>query len=100
MSKEKLKGEIYRRKVTFSLKAPKARQASLVGDFNNWDTAANSMKLDTDGSWKLSIILPPGRYEFKFFVDGKWREGSKDKQAVPNNFGTLNHVLIVPEKGE
>jgi 1,4-alpha-glucan branching enzyme len=100
MSEEESKMKIYRRKVTFSLKAPKAREVSLVGDFNNWDTGANSMKLDKNGSWKVSLIFPPGRYEFKFFVDGKWREGSKDKQTVPNCFGTLNHVLIVPEKGK
>lgn len=70
-----------------------------MGDFNNWDTGANPMKLDKDGSWKVSLIFPPGRYEFKFLVDGKWREGLKGEQTVLNCFGTLNNVLIVPEKG-
>ena len=79
MSKEESKGKIYRRKVTFSLKAPNAREVSLVGDFNNWDAGASSMKLDKDGSWKVSLIFPSGRYEFKFLVDGKWREGSKEE---------------------
>ena len=100
MAQEESKKKIYRRRVTFSLKAPSAREVSLVGDFNNWDAGANSMKMDRDGSWKVSIIFPPGRYEFKFFVDGKWREGSKDEQTVPNCFGTLNNVLIIPEKGK
>lgn len=90
----------HRRKVTFSLKAPKAKEVFLVGDFNNWDTGANSMKLVNDGLWRISLILSPGRYEFKFFIDGEWREGSKDKHKVPNCFGTLNHVLVVPEKGK
>jgi len=71
-----------------------------VGDFNNWDAGANPMKLDKDGSWKVSLIFPPGRYELKFLVDGKWREGSKEEQTVPNCFGTLNNVLIVHEKGK
>ena len=100
MSKEDPKRKIYRRKVTFSLKAPKAKEVFLVGDFNNWDVRANSMKLDKEGSWKASLIFTPGRYEFKFLVDGKWRVGSKKVQTVLNCFGTLNHVLIVPEKGE
>jgi 1,4-alpha-glucan branching enzyme len=98
MSKEESKRKIYRCKVTFSLREPNAREVSLVGDFNNWDAGANSMKLDKDGSWKVSLIFPPGRYEFKFLADGKWREGSKEEQTVPNCFGTLNNVLIVPEK--
>ena len=100
MSEEDSNRKIYRRKVTFSLKAPNAREVSLVGDFNNWDAGANSMKLDKDGRWKESLIFPPGRYEFKFLVDGKWREGSKKEQTALNCFGTLNHVLIVPEKGK
>lgn len=98
MSKEELKRKIYRRKVTFSLKAPNAKEVSLAGDFNNWDSGANTMKRDKDGSWKVSLTFSPGRYEFKFLVDGKWREGSKKEQTVFNCFGTLNNVLIVPEK--
>jgi 1,4-alpha-glucan branching enzyme len=100
MSNEELKRKIYGRKVRFSLKAPNAREVSLVGDFNNWDAGANSMKLDKDGFWKTTLIFPPGRYEFKFLVDGKWREGSKKAQTVLNSFGTLNNLLIVPEKGQ
>ena len=100
MSKEESKRKNYRRKITFSLKAPNAKEVFLVGDFNNWDVRTNSMKLDKDGSWKISLIFLPGRYEFKFLVDGKWRVGSKKVQTVLNCFGTLNHVLIVPEKGE
>ena len=100
MSKEESKRKIYRRKITFSLKAPDAKEVFLAGDFNYWDTGANPMKLDEDGSWKVSLILNPGRYEFKFLVDGKWREGRKEEQTVPNRFGTLNNVLIIPEKGK
>ena len=98
MSKEESKGKVYRRKVRFSLKAPNATQVSLVGDFNDWDTKAHSMKPEKDGSWKVSVIFPPGRYEFKFLVDGNWREGSKKEQTVLNCFGTLNNVLIIPDR--
>ena len=100
MSKEESKRKIYRRKITFSLKAPNAKEVFLVGDWNKWDIQANPMKLDKDGSWKVSLIIPPGRYEFKLLVDGKWREGTKEEQTVPNSFGTFNNVLIVPEKGK
>jgi len=99
MSKEDSKRRSSGRGVRFSLKAPNAKEVFLVGDFNNWDAGANPMKLDEDGSWKVSLIIPPGRYEFKLLVDGKWREGTKEEKTAPNCFGTLNNVLIVPEKG-
>jgi 1,4-alpha-glucan branching enzyme len=100
MMKEESKKKSSRRRVMFSLKAPNARAVFLVGDFNNWDAGANPMKLEEDGRWKISLILLPGRHEFKFLVDGKWREGTKEEQTVPNGFGTLNNVLMIPEKRE
>ena len=98
MATEGPKGKIYRRKVRFSLKAPHAKEVALVGDFNDWDAGAHSMEQDNDGSWKASVIFPPGRYEFKFLVDGEWREGSKKELTVTNCFGTLNNVLIIPDR--
>jgi len=98
MSKEESKRKSSKRGVRFSLKSPNAKEVFLVGDFNNWDTRANPMKLDEDGLWKIRLLIPPGRYEFKLLVDGKWREGTKEEQTVPNCFGTLNNVMIVSEK--
>jgi len=100
MPQEKSNKEIYRRRVTFSLKAARAKEVSLLGDFNNWDAAATPMKCDKDGIWKSTLILPSGRYEFKFLVDGRWREASKDEPCAPNSFGTLNNVLVIAEKSD
>jgi 1,4-alpha-glucan branching enzyme len=98
MSPETAKSKIYRRRVTFSLKAARAKRVSLLGDFNNWDAGATPMKRDKDGIWKSTLILSAGRYEFKFLLDGKWREASKAEPSVPNAFGTLNNVLVIEEK--
>ena len=100
MPQEIVKRKIYRRRVTFALKAPRAKEVSLLGEFNNWDAAATPMKRDKDGIWKTTLILPSGRYEFKFLVDGKWREAAKAEPSVPNSFGTLNNVLVIAEKSE
>ena len=100
MSRENSNKKIYRRKVTFSLKDARAKEVSLLGDFNNWDAAATPMQRDKDGIWKSTLILPSGRYEFKFLVDGRWREASKAEPSVPNSFGTLNNVLVIAEKSE
>ena len=97
MVEERSNKQAKTRRVTFSLKAPRAKKVILMGDFNGWDAGAHPMKKDRDGLWKVAVALPPGRYEFKFFVDGRWREGSKKEMTVPNRFGTLNNVIIVPE---
>ena len=100
MPQEKSKRRIYRQRVTFSLKATRAKEVSLLGDFNNWDAAATPMKRDKNGIWKATLILSAGKYEFKFMVDGKWREASKAEPSVPNSFGTLNNVLVIDEKSK
>ena len=85
------------RKVIFRLKSPKASQVFLVGDFNDWNVRANPMQKDQEGLWESTLILQTGRYEFKFMVDGKWRESRGDEFTALNRFGSLNNVVIVGE---
>lgn len=98
MALEKSDGTSMGRRVTFSLKAPAAAEVTLVGDFNRWEEGATPLKRDDNGKWRVTLTLVPGKYEFKFKVDGRWREASKREPTVCNAFGTVNNVLIVPEK--
>jgi 1,4-alpha-glucan branching enzyme len=84
-----------KKKVDFSLCAPGAREVFLSGDFNQWDTQSLRMQRDHEGIWKLKTPLPPGRYEYKFYVDGNWFEGSTGIEQVLNPFGTQNFVLKI-----
>jgi 1,4-alpha-glucan branching enzyme len=84
-----------KRKVHFTLYAPEAKEIFLAGDFNQWNTQSLSMKRDKKGVWKLKTPLPPGRYEYKFYVDGNWFEGSTGTEKVFNPFGTQNFVLKI-----
>ncbi len=58
--------------VLFTYFAPDAQSVYLVGDFNNWNTSANPMKKNEDGVWSITLPLPPGKYQYKFFVDGRY----------------------------
>ena len=87
-----------KRKVTFTLTAPDAKEVFLVGDFNNWDEKKHPMKKDEGGRWKKDIIVPPGRYEYKYLVDGKWEIDPANKKVIQNRFGTLNNVILVERK--
>ena len=93
MSKVKSKQKIKRRRVTFSLEAAKAGEVILMGDFNQWNPKTHSMKNDENGIWNKTVIIPPGKYEYKFLVDGQWKEDPQNDQTCPNCFGTKNSVL-------
>lgn len=83
--------------VEFVYKNPKAKNVCVVGDFNKWSTKVHCMTR-SGGTWKLSMTLPPGRYEYKFIVDGRvWREDPKAAIAGQSGFGehAENSVLIV-----
>ena len=79
----------------FKLKAPQAKRVSLAGSFNNWDVKALSAKKDTRGNWSVKVNLKPGKYEYKFFVDGQWVNDPGCRSCVPNNFGTQNCIVEI-----
>jgi hypothetical protein len=82
-------------KTQFELNAPEAREVFLGGDFNNWDTQVTPMKKDKNGAWKTTLSLQPGRYEYRFFVDNTWVSDLSCAGCVPNDFGTMNCIIIV-----
>jgi 1,4-alpha-glucan branching enzyme len=93
--KSKTKREAQAKKIQFNLHAPEALEVSLAGDFNDWDVTADSMKKDKSGTRKASVSLKPGRYEYRFIVDGNWNNDPSCAECVPNVFGGLNCVVVV-----
>lgn len=79
----------------FKFYAPQAKKVSLAGSFNNWNTKELAAKKDTKGNWIVKVNLKPGRYEYKFFVDGSWLNDPKCTSCTFNNFGTQNCVLEI-----
>ncbi|MGI8437999.1 MAG: hypothetical protein ACR2NX_14050, partial [Chthoniobacterales bacterium] len=43
----------------------------------------------------MSIPLKPGRYEYKFFVDGRWTGDPANTETAPDRHGGLNSVVVV-----
>ena len=84
------------REVAFILNSPGAETVYLCGDFNEWFPAGLPMIQRGDGRlWEKRLLLPPGRYEYKFIVDGVWTHNPDAGTNVPNAFGSLNSVLEV-----
>lgn len=85
---------------SFRLAAPEATGVFLAGEFNQWSATATPLQRGADGSWVVALELPPGRYEYKFVVDGQWVcepdcDGKDASACVPNPFGSLNSVVDV-----
>ena len=89
------KSKTGKRKVTFSYAAPEAQAVLLAGYFTGWQEAPVSLKKDKNGVWTKTIILPPGRYEYRLLVNGEWRDDPQCPNRQPNQFGGENCVCIV-----
>jgi 1,4-alpha-glucan branching enzyme len=83
------------KKVQFNLHALEAERVFLAGDFNNWDVKNLPMKNAKKGTWEASFPLPPGRYEYRFWVDGVWYDDPDAQERVENPFGSQNCIRIV-----
>lgn len=86
----------------FSCFAQGAHTVCLAGTFNAWNPEANPMTRDDEGNWRVALALAPGRYEYKFVVNGVWccRPGCHDLgqecgDCVRNDFDTMNRVIEV-----
>lgn len=55
----------------FTVAAPGAREVNLVGDFSAWQPIT-LFDHDGNGTWAVTVALPPGRYAYAFVVDGRW----------------------------
>jgi 1,4-alpha-glucan branching enzyme len=81
--------------VTFELpKEIKAKEASLVGEFNGWDKKANPLK-KVKSVWKTTLELEQGRqYQFRYLVNGQeWHNDDAADKYVPNNVDGENSVV-------
>lgn len=75
-------------KVTFNLSkeaSGAAETANLVGDFNNWDTAATPMNKFKNGNFTVMLELQPGKeYQFRYFLNGeRWANDPKADKYIP-----------------
>jgi glycosidase len=88
------------KKYLFTYK-PKAgeKQVNLFGQFNSWDRQNLPLKdSNGDGILEIEIPLDPGRYEYKFFVDGKEIVDPENPIKVPNGLGDYNSVRVIEEQ--
>ena len=75
---------------TFSLRAPGASSAVLVGDFTHWEDQIIKLQKQGEGFWRahVEVELGPGEYRYRFLVDGEWHDDPDFVIRVPDPFAT------------
>jgi AMP-activated protein kinase-like protein len=81
----------------FFLHAPDAGSVYLAGSFNGWDPARTLLRKDKHGRWKIEMVLPPGKYQYRFVVDGVWTNDPRSRELATNEFGGSNSVLTIAQ---
>ena len=83
--------------VRFVLKAPEAKRVHLAGDFNDWSVEATPLAdPDGDGFWSVLLPLKPGRYQYKFLLDGeRWIVEPDAPAYQQDGFGGRNSLLVI-----
>lgn len=77
---------------------PLAQEVRVRG---SWDLWKDDIALEPcgGGEFRAMLVLPPGEYEFKFIVDGRWttsQDYEKSKCVNKNNIQQVQPMILVP----
>ena len=87
--------KIAKKTVLFDLTANDATSVILSSSFNDWKPGELALQSNGEGTWRLSVDLAPGEYEYRFIVDGEWQDDPACPECCPNAFGSQNSVRRV-----
>lgn len=82
--------------VLFSVEAPQAARVQLAGDFNHWTPEGSEMQ-PAGRFWRKLVRLEPGRYRYRFVIDGEWRRDPNNDAVEPSPFGGEDSVLVLEQ---
>jgi cyclomaltodextrinase / maltogenic alpha-amylase / neopullulanase len=81
----------------FSFKPPGSiNKVFLAGSFNGWSTDKLALTgPSATGEYAVDVPLKPGRYSYKFVVDGKWTLDPNNSETEDNGMGDKNSVVVI-----
>jgi hypothetical protein len=88
--------EVRKDKVRFFLRGNTgAHTVYLSGSFNDWSPTALRMTKVEDG-WVAHISIAPGKYWYKFIIDGNWEIDNDNRLQENDGEGNTNSVYFRP----
>lgn len=72
-----------------------AHSVFLSGNFNDWSTGSTPMQ-KTDSGWIALVKLRPGKYFYKFIVDGNWQYDANNSLKEDDGYGSFNSTYFHP----
>jgi len=81
--------------VSFQLNDLRASRVFLAGSFNAWDPSSEPLRKDGEGRWETMIALECGVYQYRFIVDGEWRQDPSFRNNQIDGSVAFNSVIVV-----
>lgn len=69
-------------------------EVGIAGDFTHWKILSLQ---DFGGLYLIDFDLKPGRYRYKYIVDGVWKTDPNNELKEPDPFGGENSIIIVQQ---
>ncbi|HHH45074.1 MAG TPA: hypothetical protein ENK49_13125 [Gammaproteobacteria bacterium] len=85
-----------RQMVVLNFDEIECKRLQLAGDFNNWVPDQDIETRHVNGHWQKVFTAPPGVYEYRIVVDGKWQQDPTNPAEIPNELGGINSLLQIP----
>ena len=79
----------------FVVKTEGAATVRLAGDFNAWNPGMTPMQPLRDGIFHVKLPLGPGRYRYRYVIDGRWVRDPANEFVEANPYGEMDSVVVV-----
>ncbi len=70
-----------------------AKNIFISGSFNEWSISESRMQR-CDSGWIAKLNLSPGKYLYKYIIDGRWTQDINNKLKVKDGEGSCNSIVF------
>ena len=79
----------------FVIRVGNASRVQIAGDFNDWNPDRTPLQYVDRDMFQIKVPLRPGRYQYRYVVDGDWRNDPENHNVELNPYGELNNVVEI-----
>lgn len=81
--------------IAFLLHHKEAERVEIFGTWNNWTRGILARPIHP-GVWRaVAPVFSPGRYVYKFLIDGRWIDDPSNPRKVRDGHGGFNSILVI-----